>query len=61
MELLLVKTKCFLQIMIVHYETAIDYQKQGVNVQAIVDVRTETNGHYTKKYQRTWNNYFKWI
>ena len=31
------------------YETAIDYQKQGVNVQAIVDTRTETNGYYTKK------------
>ena len=27
----------------------IDHQKQGVNVQAIVDTRTETNGYYTKK------------
>ena len=31
------------------YETAIDYLQRGVNIQAIVDVRSETNGHFPKK------------
>ena len=31
------------------YETAIDYFQRGVNIQAIVDVRSETNGHFPKK------------
>ncbi len=31
------------------YETAIDYMQQGFNVQAIVDVRLESNGQYPKK------------
>ncbi len=30
------------------YETAIDFFHKGLNVQAIVDVRNETNGHFTK-------------
>ncbi len=30
------------------YETAIDFFHKGLNVQAIVDVRSETNGHFTK-------------
>ena len=31
------------------YETAIDYFQQGINVQAIVDVRSETDGHFPNK------------
>ena len=31
------------------YETAIDYFKQGVNIQAIVDVRSETEWSFSKK------------
>ena len=31
------------------YETAIDFFKQGINVQAIVDVRNEADGHFPKK------------
>ncbi len=31
------------------YETAMDYLQRGVNIQAIVDVRSETNGHFPKK------------
>ncbi len=31
------------------YETAIDYFQQGINVQAIIDIRGETSGHYPKK------------
>ena len=31
------------------YETAIDYFSRGINVEAIVDVRSEANGHFPKK------------
>ena len=31
------------------HETAIDYSQKGVNIQAIVDVRSEANGHFPKK------------
>ena len=31
------------------YEAAIDYFKQGINVQAIVDIRSEVNGYFPKK------------
>ena len=31
------------------YETAIDFLEQGINIEAIVDIRSETNGHFPKK------------
>ena len=31
------------------YETAIDYLQRGVNIQAIVDIRSESNGQFPKK------------
>ena len=46
--------------MIVRMKLQLTTLEQGINIQAIVDVRSEADGYFPKKL-RTWYNNIKWI